>query len=336
MNSIGLLPVHCLMCHSPISESSREYLIDETMFRIGQSFCYRECEQCGSVNLAETVSSETKLYPDNYYSFSVDPVKTFDSFLPRFVATAMARSSLKGNRFFLTFMFRYAPIREVRTLASILLSISAAHSGSVSKKILDVGTGSGVLPFVLGLTNRSFVTGIDPFLASEKQMQGYELRRASIEDVNDTFDLILFNHSLEHMHDIRQALARAKHLLGIGGTIIIRIPTVSSHAWHTYRENWFQLDAPRHTCIPSRNGLEQLAISCGLQVVKNYDDSTDTQFWLSEAVESGLSTMDATTGYTTYLANTHSQFKKRSMRREARKHNGNLRGDQTVVILRTA
>ena len=324
------------MCHSPISENSREYLIDETMFRVGQSFRYRECEQCGSVNLAEEVSSDTKLYPDNYYSFSVDPVKTFDSFLPRFIATVMARSSLKGNRLFLGFMFRYAPIREVRTLASILLSISAAHSGLVSKRILDVGTGSGVLPFVLGLANQSFVTGIDPFLASEKHMKGYELKRASIQDVNETFELILFNHSLEHMHDIRQALAHAKNLLGSGGTIIIRIPTVSSQAWDTYRENWFQLDAPRHTCIPSRNGLEQLAISCGLQVVKNYDDSTDTQFWLSEAVESGLSTMDATTGYTTYLTNTHSQFKKRSMRREARIHNGNLRGDQTVVILRTA
>jgi SAM-dependent methyltransferase len=233
-------------------------------------------------------------------------------------------------------MFRSAPIREVRTLASILLSISAAHSGSGNKRILDVGTGSGVLPFVLGLANRSFVTGIDPFLASEKQMQGYELRRVSIEDVNDTFDLILFNHSLEHMHDIRQALAHAKNLLGIGGKIIIRIPTVSSHAWHTYRENWFQLDAPRHTCIPSRNGLEQLAISCGLQVVKNYDDSTDTQFWLSEAVANGSSTMDATTGYTTYLANTHSILKKHSMRRAARKHNGDHRGDQTVLVLRNA
>jgi len=136
MNSIGLLPVHCLMCHSPISESSREYLIDETMFRIGQSFCYRECEQCGSVNLAETVSSETKLYPDNYYSFSVDPVKTFDSFLPRFVATAMAVSSLKGNRFFLTFMFRYAPIREVRTLASIFCQLVLHIRGRLVRRFL--------------------------------------------------------------------------------------------------------------------------------------------------------------------------------------------------------
>jgi SAM-dependent methyltransferase len=299
--------VQCLICGSLLSDNGREYLIDETGFRIGQSFRYRECEQCGSVNLAEKVSSDTKLYPNNYYSFSVDPAQTFDGFLPRFLATAMAKSSLKGNRLFLGFMFRYAPMREVRTLASILLSISAAYSGSVSKKILDMGTGSGVLPFVLGLANRSFTIGIDPFLTTEKQTKSFELKRASVQDIHETFDLILFNHSLEHMHDIERSLAHAKSLLEPGGTIIVRIPTVSSQAWDTYRENWFQLDAPRHTCIPSRKGLEKLATSCGLQIMKSYDDSTDTQFWLSEAVSNGLSTMDATTGYTSYLTNTHSR-----------------------------
>ena len=328
--------MQCLICGSPISDESREYLINETMFRIGQSFRYRECEQCRSVNLAEKVSSDTKLYPDNYYSFSVDPAETFNGFLPRFLATAMAKSSLKGNRLFLGFMFRYAPMREVRTLASILLSISAAYSGSVSKRILDVGTGSGVLPFVLSLANRSFTIGIDPFLATEKQTKNFELKRASVQDIHESFDLILFNHSLEHMHDIVQSLTHAKNLLEPGGSIIIRIPTVSSQAWDTYRENWFQLDAPRHTCIPSRKGLEQLATSCGLQIMKSYDDSTDTQFWLSEAVCKGLSTMDVNTGYTSYLTNTHSRQKKRFMRREARKNNSEHRGDQTVVILRTA
>ena len=328
--------MQCLICGSLLSDNAREYLIDETMFRIGQSFRYRECEQCGSVNLAERVSSDTKLYPDNYYSFSVDPAQTFNGFLPRFLATAMARSSLKGNQLFLGFLFRHAPMREVRTLASILLSISAAYSGSVSKKILDVGTGSGVLPFVLSLARRSYTVGIDPFLATEQQTKSFELRQASVQDIHETFNLILFNHSLEHMHDIVQSLKHAKNLLEPGGSIIIRIPTVSSQAWDTYRENWFQLDAPRHMCIPSRKGLEQLATSCGLQIVKSYDDSTDTQFWLSDAVAKGLSTMDATTGYTSYLTNTHSRKKKRFMRREARKNNRVQRGDQTVLILRTA
>ena len=327
--------MQCLICGSLLSDKGRDYVIDETMFRIGQSFRYRECEQCGSVNLAEKVSSDTKLYPDNYYSFSIDPAETFNGFLPRLLASAMAKSSLKGNRLFLGFMFRYAPMREVRTLASILLSISAAYSGSVSKRILDVGTGSGVLPFVLSLAKRSYTLGIDPFLATEKKTKHFELKQASIQDIHETFNLILFNHSLEHMHDIEQSLAHAKSLLEPGGTIIIRIPTVSSQAWDTHRENWFQLDAPRHTCIPSRKGLTQLASSCGLQIVNNYDDSTDTQFWLSEAVAKGLSTMDATTGYTAYLTNTHSKQKKRFMRREARKNNSEHRGDQTVLILRT-
>ena len=328
--------MQCLICSSLISDESREYLIDETMFRIGQSFRYRECEQCGSVNLAEKVSSETKLYPDNYYSFSVDPAKAFEGLAPRLLATAMAKSSLKGNRLLLRLVFRYAPIQQARTLASILLSISAANSGSVNKKILDVGTGSGVLPFVLSLAKRSYTSGIDPFLTTEKLTKHFGLQQASVLDISESFDLILFNHSLEHMHNIADSLAHAQKLLHPNGTIIVRVPTVSSQAWDTYRENWFQLDAPRHTCIPSRKGLEQLATSCGLQIVKSYDDSTDTQFWLSEAVSKGLSTMDVNTGYTSYLTNTHSKPKKRLMRRMARENNRVQRGDQTVLILRTA
>jgi SAM-dependent methyltransferase len=324
-----------LICGSLLSDNGREYLIDETMFRIGQSFRYRECEQCESVNLAEKVSSDTKLYPDNYYSFSVDPAQTFKGFLPRFLAAAMAKSSLKGNQLFLGFMFRYAPMREVRTLASILLSIGAAYSGSVSKKILDVGTGSGVLPFVLSLAKRSYTVGIDPFLTTEKSKEHFTLRQASVLDISEKFDLILFNHSLEHMHNISDSLTHAQTLLQPNGRIIVRVPTVSSQAWDTYHENWFQLDAPRHTCIPSRKGLAQLASSCGLQIVNSYDDSTDTQFWLSEAVRSGLSTMDANTGYTSYLTNTHTRKKKTAMRRAARKNNRAHRGDQTVLILRT-
>jgi len=31
-----------------------------------------------------------------------------------------------------------------------------------------------------------------------------------------------------------------------GGWCVIRIPTVSSFAWEHYREQWVQLDAPRH------------------------------------------------------------------------------------------
>ena len=138
------------------------------------------------------------------------------------------------------------------------------------------------------------------------------------------------------MHNIADSLAHAQKLLQPNGMIIVRVPTVSSQAWDTYRENWFQLDAPRHTCIPSRRGLEKLATSCGLQIVKSYDDSTDTQFWLSEAVSKGLSTMDVNTGYTSYLTNTHSRQKKRFMRRAARGNNRANRGDQTVLILRTA
>jgi len=79
--------------------------------------------------------------------------------------------------------------------------------------------------------------------------------------------------------DINKDLHR---LLKENRYILIRIPTVSSHAWRHYRENWVQLDAPRHLFLHSVKSLKHLAETNGFELIKVVYDSTEFQFVGSE------------------------------------------------------
>lgn len=326
--------MQCAMCSTPLLDKCRQFSIAETMFQIGRNFKYSECSHCLSLNLIEPISAETPLYPENYYSFSKDPLEVFNSFLPRLIASFLGRLAFNGRGSLLRFVQSRAPMREIRTLASMLIAVSTARSKIPFQRILDVGTGSGVLPFVVSLAKPEYVLGIDPFLASEKSVGCFELQQSHILQIKDSFDLILFNHSLEHLENIQESLSYAREILSNNGRIIVRIPTVSSYAWEHYRESWFQLDAPRHLCIPSRDGLAQLTKSCGLEIETGYDDSTESQFWLSEVIKNGMSTMDPSTKFSTFRTSTFSKTEMRRMRAEAKSLNESQTGDQTVLILR--
>ena len=322
------------MCSTPLTDNCRQFSIPEAMFRIGMNFTYSECSHCSSLNLIQPISNETPLYPDNYYSFSKDPFEVFNNYLPRLITAFLGKLALRGRVSLLRFVQSHAPIREVRTFASMLVAVSNARNENSFQRILDVGTGSGVLPFVISLAKPKYALGIDPFLTFEKSIGCFELKRLNIMQIDESFDLILFNHSLEHLENIQDSLKHAQQCLSQNGRIIIRIPTVSSFAWKHYRECWFQLDAPRHKCIPSRDGLAQLAKSCSLEVERKYDDSTESQFWLSEEIQNGHSMMDPSNKFLTFRTSTHSKLHMRKMQIKAKALNESHNGDQVVIVLR--
>jgi hypothetical protein len=56
----------------------------------------------------------------------------------------------------------------------------------------------------------------------------------------------------------------------------------------TYRENWFQIDAPRHMCLHSHHSIGVVAVQAGLKVTDIDCDSRPMQFWASDLYRSGL------------------------------------------------
>jgi len=71
------------------------------------------------------------------------------------------------------------------------------------------------------------------------------------------FDLILMNHSLEHLFSPSQALQRARLLLDPGGHLVIHVPNIASAPSLLFREYDWSLDVPRHLYHFSRRTLSR-------------------------------------------------------------------------------
>jgi SAM-dependent methyltransferase len=321
----------CLICGE--SGTKADFRIEECMYRTGFSYQYSECEICASLSRIADDIDENELYPSQYYSLTSDPLATFSSSVAKFVARLLARSTFSSFGIMLKLARSLAPRRDIRTLSSILVSVRASKIRGSHIKILDVGSGSGLVPFVLSLAGNNFSMGIDPFAPKTINETSFSLAKSELSDVDDKFDLIMFHHSLEHTANPNHLLKTARGLLAPGGRMIIRVPTISSNAWSTFGTHWYQLDAPRHRSIPSRIGLEKLFASAGLSIETNYDDSTTTQFWISENVKNGLSLMDPASNYSTFRGSNKNFLHKALDAKKARKLNSNLMGDQTCYIL---
>ena len=109
--------------------------------------------------------------------------------------------------------------------------------------------------------------GIDPYLQEDNILKSeVNLRKIDIHEVYDSFDLIMLNHSFEHMPDPLNVLKKINSLLLKFKFLMIRIPVMGTKAWNIYRENWFSLDAPRHLHIQTLESMDILSSQTGFKI----------------------------------------------------------------------
>lgn len=327
--------IRCPLCDSACDAG--DLLLDELMFRTGQTFRYSTCSGCGTLVLAEAVD-DANLYPAEYYSISRDPDSEFSS-LPFRVATAvLSRLTLWRRRRLLALIRVFTPMREARTLIRMLESVASALPRTGAPRILDVGTGSGYLPYVLNRDPRSSVRGIDPHMSESQAAAHPYLSRSTIDQLpgDERWDVIVFNHSLEHMHDASAILSSARSRLAPGGRIVVRVPTISCRAFDLYGTKMNSLDPPRHVFIPSRRGLARCATRLGLRVVRRFDDSSSPQFWLNDHIVAGRSTMDPDTGFRTFRPPGVGPHRLATQAVRSWWANRTRSGDQLCLVLETA
>ena len=99
------------------------------------------------------------------------------------------------------------------------------------------------------------LTCIDPYLEGSTSRDGVRFIKATLAEVSETFDVIMYHHALEHVTDLDAELTVARTRLAQGGFLVIRLPTLPNTAFEAYRNHWVQIDAPRHIHIPSRDGV---------------------------------------------------------------------------------
>ena len=238
-------------------------------------FVYVRCSDCGCLQIAEMPSNLSKYYPDNYYSLQAVTKKK-----ARLVRDYIRKSSS---------LYYISGKGIIGRLLALFKSPDPLHlvyrriGLKSSDKILDVGGGSGSHALSLQRIGFKNALSVDPFIPNNISYGNVLIaKKAELFDIQGQYDLITFHHSLEHMQDQCRVLRKAGELIGESGRILIRIPTVTSVAWDEYKENWVNLDAPRHFYLHSHRSIKLVAEQAHLKVLDLWNDSVAMQFWGSE------------------------------------------------------
>lgn len=276
----------CRICGA--QSGHQEYLCQEKLFGMEGEFAYFQCGSCGCLQIASIPADLGRYYPDYYYSLKQSPPETRG-----FKAWRRSRrdfTQLTGQGWLGRWIAKArSPIAEVMGLRRAGLKPAS--------RVLDVGCGSGQLLRLLWNAGLRSLAGIDPYLSGDVQVApGVTVRRCSLEDVTETFDIIMMHHVIEHLPDPRATLALCHQRLRPGGRLLLRMPCVDCLAWDQYRVNWIGCDAPRHLHVHSRRSFDLLAGQAGFTVSDWWCDSGGTQFWTSELMRRGLVLYDANGG----------------------------------------
>lgn len=314
--------MQCGICNN--QANNRIYNVREMMFGMRDEFKYFECSNCNCLQILEIPENITKYYPSQYYSYNLA------------IHTNPIKNILKKNRDKYAF-FKIGFIGEI--LNSIApnktLDIISQVNLNLDSWILDVGCGAGHILSELSDLGFKNLLGIDPFIDNNiEYSNGLKILKQTIFETNGKFDLVMFNHSFEHIAEQLETLKKAANLLKKAGTILVRIPTVSSYAWEHYRENWVQIDAPRHFFLHSLKSMEILANKAGLIIERVIYDSTEFQFIGSEQYAKNIPLKSE---HSYYVNKEKSIFKKKEIayfRKKAQELNIQNKGDSCAFFLR--
>jgi SAM-dependent methyltransferase len=91
------------------------------------------------------------------------------------------------------------------------------------------------------------------------------LATANPRELGSAYDVVIFQHSLEHVADPGRDLARAGRLLKQGGLLVVFVPNFGSWQSRAFGSAWFHLDLPRHRAHFTPTGLERLLRRSGFE-----------------------------------------------------------------------
>lgn len=210
------------------------------LFTVHGGFALAACEECGTAWTDPPVPREEigKYYSPSYYGHMNA------RFNPLFEA--------------LVRIFRRRRARKLRELAP-------------RGRVLDVGCGRGHLLAALrdaGLEVQGLEFS-DTAARYAREALGIPVVVGDFVEEPfppESFDAIVFWHSLEHVPDPTAAIARSRELLRPGGLLLVAVPNLESLQARATGPAWFHLDVPRHYAHFGRQGLGRLLGRHGFEV----------------------------------------------------------------------
>lgn len=312
----------CRICSN--TENNTTYTVKEMMFGTGRSYEYFSCSACNCLQIVTPPTNPEELYPPNYYSYR--PIE---------------KNRLSGIRGFLSNLKTRATLAATKTLVDKLVGVLLGTRQDYAMlrtlpfdratRFMDVGGGSGQFLMPLHASGYTRCIAIDPYIEQDfTYPTGLQIRKCTIYDVHEPYDIIFYNHSFEHILDQHRELGRVHDLLTDQGKCVISIPVYPSLAWDMYGVHWYQIDAPRHVFIHSVESMKQLAETTGFRVEQVFYNSTYAQFSISEMYEQGICMKDQPRHKGHFLTR---KYRKWVHSRLARRQNALGYGDQAVFVL---
>lgn len=263
--------MQCKICNN--QENNEHIIAKEMMFGLREGFSYMSCSHCGCLQLVQVPENISKYYPaDEYFSFQGKTKE--NGTVKRFIKRTFI------SLYFLNIVPEWASYIKAFPFFKTLKELDINNSAS----ILDVGCGSGRLIKQMYLCGYKHVSGIDPFIKEDIDFHGLKILKKDVRDITpkDKYDVIMLHHSFEHMEAQHETLSAIYDILSPNGYLIIGIPLCDGFAFRKYKENWFQIDAPRHFFIHSVKSMSLLAQAKGFDIENIIYDSTERQFTQSE------------------------------------------------------
>jgi SAM-dependent methyltransferase len=316
----------CAICGDDNYKES--FQVREMMWGFRDVFTYLECSKCGCLQIESFPSNIQKYYPSEYYSLgqslsSQNNQKKIVQFLKRKKANYWLGNFdiigwLLATHFTMPGMYNWLKPCGVK----------------LKSKLLDVGSGNGILLNEMNKEGFYYLTGIDPFLPKTIiYSEGYRLIKGELSDLNEHFDIILLNHSLEHLSDQHGTFNRLGRLLNPKGFLIVRIPIKDTYAWRNYKTNWSQLDAPRHFYLHTLKSMELLAKAHGFSISKIIYDAWAFQLWGSEQYKKDIDLMDKRSYSKNPQLSIFSKDDILKFEQQTKELNENQDGDQVSILL---
>jgi len=253
-------------------------------------FRYVHCEDCGSTYQPDKLDDYGKYYPKSYYSFQYKEPENFSARLRQL------KRRLRNEYYYFGTGLLGRLLARARPCPVNHLSRHTRLRRDMT--ILEIGSGTGELLHELADLGIRQVVGIDPFVPQDiVYRNGARVFKASIDELalrfaGETFDLIMFNHALEHSPTPADDLIKVSKFLKPGGEILVRLPVSGSEISERYGKYWWSLDAPRHIYIFSVKSMKLFARKCGLTVQRVHFEGTIDDFLASEQHKAGIALLD--------------------------------------------
>lgn len=179
-------------------------------------------------------------------------------------------------------------IRSVRDGVDLPLKYFAERKG----KLLEVGCGSGdTLKLAANMGWDVQGLDVDPKAVANARGKGLTVHLGQLTDqqfVDESFDLVLMSHVIEHVHDPVSLVKGCRRVLRKGGLLVVFTPNAESWGHRRLDADWMGLDPPRHLMVFNPRTLECLARRAGFsdQTVSTTMRFTNGFFTLSRMLGS--------------------------------------------------